>query len=227
MPVTIYLDLKHGCGHGDDNLFAEKLDEILCLQLGREYMFTPRDLLNYYILKCSTTNNLDSEEIVCDKSTPFAMESRSQLEIIREAGWPSIGELLGKFIIILTGEDLDFRIATRRRIYCERSPATAAFVDLDQRGAISNPHEELKKKRYSDTDIQHPYYQQGNRIFLNIEKGRGHWEDLAKEASLNGFMTRIWKCNTEEDFQKAKDVRINFIATDHVLTNDAKFTSFV
>merc|ERR1712146_352995 len=129
----------------------------------------------------------------------------------------------------------DFRIATRRRVYCERSPTTAAFVDLDQRGAISNPREELNNTnntpeqelavstetnhintRYSDTDIQHPYYQQGNRIFLNIQKDRGNWEHLAKEASLNGFMTRIWKCNTEEDFQKAKDVRINFIATDHV-----------
>ena len=219
MPIVIYLDLKHGCSHGDDELFHKKIDEILCDQLGRDCLFTPEDFRNRpptLTMTESTANN----EVLCEST----IKKKSLVEIVQQCGWPSIGELLGKFLIVLTGEDLDPPIAARRTSYCQSS-MPIAFVDLDQRGAITIDN--TVGKEITDIDIMHPYYQQGDRIFLNIERGRGDWRRLACEASLNGFMTRIWKCNVEMDFNTAKDARINFIATDHVLTEGASFTSLL
>lgn len=142
---------------------------------------------------------------------PFQLErdAPTLLEGIKRHGWPSLKDLRGKFIIIFSGGDGDEPVARRRRAYFTTSRRDRlAFVDLDQRAAGAKGGDEC--------DIKSSYYQEGWRVFVNIELGRKDWARLGREARRQGFVTREWKANDEASWRAAREAGINILSTDRI-----------
>lgn len=108
--MTVHFDLKETCSFGDNELFAEKIDEILVNSIGRKRIFTPYELQG---------------------------EETSLLEAVQTNGWPSLERLKGRFIFVLTGKDEDDGIGERRDHYVSGGKRRMAFVDIDQRALCS------------------------------------------------------------------------------------------
>ncbi|HEY3447850.1 MAG TPA: Ca2+-dependent phosphoinositide-specific phospholipase C [Myxococcales bacterium] len=75
-PVTVFVDLKEGFSGSHS---PEALDALLSRHLGPKAIFTPADL----VARCAG--------------------ARSPLEAVRKCGWPTVGELRGRFLVALTG----------------------------------------------------------------------------------------------------------------------------
>jgi len=176
--LTIHLDLKKGGTHGDDNRFVEELDRILIEELGKDYLFSPKEIQG---------------------------GNSSLLVSVKNYGWPTLKQLEGKFIIVLSGDETSSTVQRRRSIYSSSSNRVA-FVDLDQRAA--------SKYGWDDSDATNSYYTTGDRIFINIQLGRNDWTRLARHAHEEGFVTRVWKANHEEHWNQSVNSQVNIIATD-------------
>ena len=75
--IQITIDLKSGACLGDDEIFCEKIDEMLITELGGlDKIFTP---------------------------TQLKRDAPTLLEGARRFGWPILQELKNKFIITLSG----------------------------------------------------------------------------------------------------------------------------
>jgi len=131
------------------------------------------------------------------------------LEGAKKHGWPLLKDLRGMFIIVFSGGDDDAPVARRRRAYFTTGPKERlAFVDLDQRAAGA--------KGADECDIKNPYYNEGQRVFVNIELGRKDWTRLGREAHAQGFVTREWKANDEASWRASRGAGINILSTDRV-----------
>lgn len=124
-------------------------------------------------------------------------------------GWPTLGELRGHVLFCFSGGDGDPLVGTHKHTYATKDDERLAFVDLDQRF----PEDEPVDGSY----LEHPYYQQGSRVFINLERGRPGWQLLGKRAAEEGgFVTRVWKLNTLESWRDGIRAQINVLSTDHV-----------
>lgn len=188
-PVTVHLELKDA--FGDDGIFASKLDEAILDELcggDRERLFTPGGIMD----------RGGGEDL---------------LESARSAGWPTIGELRGRFIVVLTGGD-GGAPGRRRAAYAAREPRDSlAFVDMSL-GHIPAAPPKLD----------------GRRIFLNVEvqskflrdkimhRGdRDKWKILVKwAAGQRGIITRGWKVNDGGLWRECLALGLNIPATDKV-----------
>lgn len=101
--VTISLDMKPGGSIHSDEVFVNQLDALLEETLGKDNIFKPSDL---------------------------KQANKTLLEGAR-AGWPSLWDLRGKFIVCITGADSHPDVRRRRKFYSLHG--SMAFVDLDQR----------------------------------------------------------------------------------------------
>lgn len=130
------------------------------------------------------------------------------LEGVRKYGWPTLQELQNKFVLVISGSDNDPPVRERRNIYSSTEPLyRLCFVDIDQRGC---------EPKNNNCDINHPHYQKGDRVFVNIQLGNNNWRQLGKDAYANGFVSRVWKANKKEDWDEARKAQIHFIATDKI-----------
>lgn len=181
--IMLHVDLKNRACHGDVATFCTKIDEIFTETLGRERIFTPAELQR------------DAETL---------------LDGARRYGWPTLGQLRGKFIICFSGEDLDPKVYAHKEGYATTDPAERlAFVDYDMRYA----YREGQDAGY----IENPYYNRGTRVFINLQRGRPGWLLLGKRAAEEGgFVTRVWQLNTEESWRDGQRAGINVLATDMV-----------
>ncbi|MFT4551947.1 MAG: hypothetical protein ACI9S8_000568 [Chlamydiales bacterium] len=187
--VTIHIAIKGKKIIGDDKLFCEKFDDVLANELGIEKIFTPAYLQR---------------------------DASSLLSAVQQYGWPTLEELRGNFIVVLTGDDSNRLVSLRRMVYTYNEPyRRLAFVDID--------HREVKRFSKNVSDIDNPGYREGSRVFLNIKFGHGDWIRLADGARKLGLVTRLWKVNTRNDWNLAKQANVNLIATDMV--HDSQWTA--
>eukprot|EP01119_Soliformovum_irregulare_P017655 TRINITY_DN5275_c0_g1_i1.p1 TRINITY_DN5275_c0_g1~~TRINITY_DN5275_c0_g1_i1.p1 ORF type:complete len:327 (+),score=75.87 TRINITY_DN5275_c0_g1_i1:21-1001(+) len=124
---------------------------------------------------------------------------------IKQHGWPSLRQLRQKFIFVLSGHDWDFKVHQRRMTYLNlKSRDRVCFVDIDQRHAPSD-------------DLNHPYFQVGDRIFINLQLGFRNWDKLGIQVEKSGiFITRVWRANGRADWMRCLQARIHLIATDRI-----------
>jgi len=181
--ITIHVDLKDGACQGDPKLFPSKIDGIVAEELGKDRIFKPSELQR---------------------------DAPNLLEGARQYGWPTLGELRGRFILCFSGEDSSKVVLEHKRVYATTDPPERlAFVDADMRNAYS-----------TGTDagyIENEYYNEGWRVFVNLQRGRPGWLLLGKRAhEVGGFVTRAWRCNTEESWQDALSAGVNIISTDRI-----------
>lgn len=187
--VTIHIAIKGKSSLGDDKLFCEKFDEILANELGIEKIFTPAYLQR---------------------------DASSLLAAVHQYGWPTLEELRGNFIVVLTGDDSNRLVSRRRMVYTyNEAYKRLAFVDID--------HREAKRFSKNISDIENPGYHEGSRVFLNIKFGHGDWIRLANGARKAGLVTRLWKANTRSDWNLARQANVNLIATDMI--HDSMWTA--
>lgn len=187
--VTIHIALKGKSTLGDDKLFCEKFDEVLANELGIERIFTPAYLQR---------------------------DASSLLSAVQQYGWPTLEDLRGNFIIVLTGDDSNRLVSLRRMVYTyNEAYKRLAFVDID--------HREARRFSKNISDIDNPGYREGSRVFLNIKLGHGDWIRLANGARKFGLVTRLWKANTQSDWNLAKQANVNLIATDMI--HDSQWTA--
>ena len=136
-------------------------------------------------------------------------DAPSLLAGVEKYGWPELKELRGRCILVFSGSDGEEAVQRRRRAYYTTDPRERfAFVDLDQRAAGAHGADEC--------DIKAPYYNEGSRVFVNIELGRKDWTRLGREAHQRGFVTREWKANDEASWRAAREAGINILTTDRI-----------
>ena len=56
----------------------------------------------------------------------------------------------------------------------------------------------------------------GHRVFVNIQYGSKGWKELAMQATQGNYVTRVWKANSNWDWQQCVESNINLIATDKI-----------
>jgi hypothetical protein len=173
--VTVAMDLKNA--PGDDATFVQKVEGIFTATLGADNLYSPG------MLQGSAPNLLAGA---------------------RANGWPTLGQLTNKFILVFTGADGDQAVARRRTYYSTTNPTQRlAFVDLDARKA--------------GTDPTKPPYTDGYRVFINIQYGSSGWCSLATNAQrVGGFATRAWTENDSSSWNAALAAAVNILATDKV-----------
>jgi|GEM_PF-3122145 len=173
--VTVDMDLKNA--PGDDATFTQKIEGIFAATLGMGNIYSPGMLQG-------TSPNL--------------------LAGARANGWPTLGQLAGKFILVFTGADGDSAVARRRTYYSTTNPTQRlAFVDIDARQAGSDPTK--------------PPYTDGYRVIINIKYGSSGWCSLATNAQkLGGFATRAWTENDSTSWSASLAAGVNILATDKV-----------
>lgn len=180
--ITIHINLKQNSTFGDDRVFCEKIDQILAEELSSDRIYRPAFLLR---------------------------DASNLLEGVKKYGWPSLEDLRGNFIVVLSGDDSKRLVSRRRMVYTYMEPyKRLAFVDVDQEVA------ERYIKEYKG--IKNFYYQEGARVFLNIKYGLSDWEKFSKQASQEGFITRVWKVDSQREWNLVKEAGVNLIATNKV-----------
>lgn len=192
-PVFVHVELKDA--FGDDAIFAKKLDDLILKELcgGRaSRLYRPADLMR----------RGGGRDLVASAAA---------------RGFPTVGELRGRMLVVLTGGD-GGAVGARRAHYADRHGSAAlAFVDRAVGHAADAP------ASFS-----------GNRVFLNIEVQDKFWRDkvrhrgerdkwkayVRKVAATRGLLVRGWKVNDGDLFRECLAEGVNLIATDKVRDHD-------
>lgn len=177
--ITVHIELKDS--FGEHQIFADKLDAMLLEHLAggdREKLFTPGDMM-----KRGSGDSL--------------------VAVAAKAGWPTLKELQGKFIVVITGGDSETR-GERKKHYARNPELRMAFVDKD----VGTGEED-----------RYPSETSGDRIFLNLHVYQKHlaWHDFCHKAARHkGFVVRAWKVNHPLLWARCLAHGVNLLATDKI-----------
>jgi beta-lactam-binding protein with PASTA domain len=170
--ITIWIDLKLEeppfslRGHK-----AKNLDERLKSSLGRESIFSPGDYMQW--------------SSVCRRRGTI----NTLRDAVKHCGWPTLGFLRGKFIIVLTGGGLnEYEQQTEGKGVAFVAPA------------------------YSSDDGEVPPH----TAVYNVSVDSGSWRDLPSAQKFKGLVGRIYRIDDVGNWNKAIRARYNHLATDHV-----------
>ena len=208
LPITIFFDLKESIGYNTlDVEFTEQLDSVFSTILRKQKIFTPGDLAKRYE---QTREGVKVERLV--------------QTIVNEpnVAWPQLRMLRGKFILVLTGDDTKTNGVYRKRLFYANYKwrERMSFVDIDQRYEDvikqTNPstHPNDKPIPISNPNISQNfrssfYATQSSRVFVNLMYFRGGWQEVAKQAHLFGFLSRLWVVNSESAWNDALEAGVN------------------
>lgn len=172
--ISVMLDIKSA--NGNYELFPGEIDWYLKKYfLDRKYLFTPGDIL------------IDGMDLV------ESIQERKE--------WPSLGELKGKFMFILSGNE------TWKSYYAEQlTPCNLLFSD----------------KEFSDNDTSLTPPESGNRIIFNFKLYAEHfsvWQNTIPPFRQANFLTRMYTANDETLWNLSKQAGINIIATDKIVNS--------
>ncbi len=163
--VTVTLDLKAQAR--DRRQFPSYLDTLIAECLGRERLFTPEEL---------------------QRGHPSLVAGAA-------AGWPSLGELTGRFVLCLSGDE------RTKQSYSSSSSSRLCFAD----------------QRFRKGDTM-PSRTSGDRVFYNFNATEDWaWDERVKSfADRRGFVTRTYGVNSADLWRRAVAAGANIVATDKV-----------
>ena len=123
--------------------------------------------------------------------------------VIRRGGWPTLGDLRGKFIIVLHGEDRhlngylhdvnNYRGGRRGNGSYRRGPK-CCFVAPEIKNAAA-----LRNKK--------------NCVFFNLKMRDSR---VASSVFRAGFVSRIYRIDNETQWKRAREHRVHHLGTDHI-----------
>lgn len=168
--ISVMLDIKSS--NGNYELFPGEIDWYLKKYfLSQKYLFTPGNILK------------DGKDLV---------------ESIQD-GWPSVDELKGKFMFILSGNEV------WKSYYAEQlTPCNLVFSD----------------KEFSDNDPTVTPPTSGNRIIFNFGiyvEDYQIWQLTIPPFRKANFLTRAYLANDAILWDFAKQAGVNIIATDRIV----------
>jgi hypothetical protein len=167
--VTLWIDLKDDFGA---NHTPTQLDALLQTHLG-DAIVAPGELVS---------------------ACPGSTDVRSAVTDPR-CGWPTLASLQGRFVIALTGGNLD--AGTRLSAYLQErgddrlafvAPGIDAITDLD-----ASPH--------------------AAAVIINLNRSNSAW---AADIASRGLVSRVWTVNSQADWTTAADAGAHHLATDKV-----------
>lgn len=161
--ITIFLDVHNGFGSGSKS--PEEFDRLIESRLGAGNLYTPSQLAG----RCRGETTLQGA--------------------VRTCGWPTLAELRGKFLVVLT------------------SDGGVPGGYFDARGASWRAWRARKAFVAPGVD-QVPY-----AAFFNLKDDH---RAIARSIFLGGFVTRMWVMNDQRDFRAAVAARVHHIATDKI-----------
>jgi hypothetical protein len=164
--ITIVLDLKARAR--DRRQFPRWLDATIDEFLGRERVFTPAELQG---------------------------EASSLVAGAMATGWPSLEELRGRFILVLSGDE----------------PTKASYA-RSARGRLCFADQRLRE------GDQLPSVTSGDRVFFNLNATEDwSWGDrLQWFARQPGFVTRAYVANSADLWNQLLAADVNMLTTDKV-----------
>lgn len=138
-------------------------------------------------------------------------DASSLLSAVCQYGWPYLEELRGNFIIVLSGNDDNRLIARRKMVYTFSEPhKRLAFVAMDRR---------LSDRLSGDfEDISNLSFKEGSRVFLNLGFSSKSWMRFLQDAHDRGFVTNLWKIDTQRKWDMAKSSSANFVVVDDIFS---------
>lgn len=168
--VTVIIDVKDDFEAGHN---PEDLDRRITFDLPRDRMFTPSDLMR-----------------ACPSATTL------QGAVTGSCSWPTIGQLRGKFIFVLTGADVRTG-GTTLSVYVGQGRDTAnrlAFIIPDIERA-----DEIGAKDFA--------------VFYNLTTSH---IPLARSVFDAGFVSRVYGVNGSGDWNDAVSHNVHHIATNKI-----------
>ena len=164
--VTITLDLKAQARNRRQ--FPRYLDAAIEEHLGLDRVFSPTDLMG---------------------------SARSLVAGAMASGWPTLDELRGRFILVLSGDE------PTKASYASSSRERRCFADL----------------RVRDGDPL-PSLAEGDRVFFNLNATETWaWSDrLRWFARQRGFITRAYVANSVDLWDRLLAADVNILSTDKV-----------
>ncbi len=165
-PILVTLDLKSS--RGDGILLAEELDGAIERELPAERLYRPDDLRS--------------------------RGAGSLWDVARKVGWPTVDEMRGRFVLVISGGD-----ESKKRAYANTEPEKRlCFVDQ----ALAIPREEPVVAR--------------NQIFLNLDYV--NVEDIEPRLGwvpqMPGLITRGYYVRDRALWESARRAAINVISVD-------------
>ncbi|MDJ0767744.1 MAG: Ca2+-dependent phosphoinositide-specific phospholipase C [Ilumatobacter sp.] len=165
--ITLFLDIKDGFPSRITSAHSRaRFDALLDHHLG-EHLYTPADLM---------------------KRDPDAGSLR---EVVQGVGWPTLGELRGKFIVILTGSEHQL------------SNYVSSREEPTDRLAFLSGYAESKRDIGRDDGL----------VVYNMSREYVH---LAAEVGRQGFLSRAYYIDDRDAWEEAEAARCHHIATDMV-----------
>jgi len=114
---------------------------------------------------------------------------------VAATGWPTLDQLRGRFILCLSGDE------PTKNSYSSGRHDRACFAD----------------RRFREGD-QMPHRTSGDRVFFNFNSTENwDWDaNVRAFADRQGFVTRVYGCNSADLWQRAVAAGANIVATDKV-----------
>ena len=164
--ITITLDLKDRAS--DRRQFPRYLDATIEEFLGRDRVFTPAELMG---------------------------SGRSLVAGAMASGWPSLEELRGRFVLVLSGDE----------------PTKASYARSGRQRVC------FAVRRVGEGDAL-PSLTSGDRVFFNLNASESwDWDDRMRWfAQQPGFITRAYVANSVELWNRVLDADVNIATTDKV-----------
>jgi hypothetical protein len=162
-PVIVYLDLKGT--HKPEKQFPAMLDDYLKAALGDSRIWGPRDLLTW---------------------------PGDLMQTLMARGWPSLGELRGALILVLSGND-----GNAKQAYVTNQRQRLCFADLASFASGST--------------------EGGDRVIVNGDWNLVHGSTLGPVTtwalSRRAILSRVFNANSKTALQRLAP-RVNIVATD-------------
>jgi len=166
--MTLFIDLKDNF---EDGQSPQDLDDLLSQKLGRESLWGPPDLI--------------------------AASGESTLQAaIAKIGWPLLADLQGKFIVVLTGGDVE-EPGSKLNQY------VADGADANERLGFAAPQIDSSSGIASE-----PYV-----IFFNLDEDH---RSLGTDVFQAGFVSRTWGLDSQSSWDEAVRLQIHHLATNEV-----------
>ncbi|TYP98797.1 calcium-dependent phosphoinositide phospholipase C [Tenacibaculum adriaticum] len=170
-PIMVKLDIK-STGGGFQN-FHDQIDTYLKRYLGENLIFKPNTLF--------TNPNVDLATNVS------------------QYGWPSINEMRGKYIFVLTGN--------------ESWGETYAGINLrDSRLCFT-----MKEMPADREDVYPP--NGGNKVFFNFHiynSNKDKWTKSIPRFASKNYISRVYIANSQDNFDNSIGAKVSCISTDKV-----------
>jgi hypothetical protein len=131
-------------------------------------------------------------------------EGMSLQRVARRAGWPKLGALKGKFIMVLHGKDshmLGYLDGANNYHSGRNRPAQPA---------------NMPKYCFVAPDLRRPHEMERwpNCVFFNIRKE--DMPNVARSVYREGYVSRAWTIEKTLEWRDARKYRVHHIATDHI-----------